>query len=477
MRYLRLLYRYITALLCFGFTGCTTVVAGKKASVYGCVLLGHNEDNGSEESELYKVPYKDHLRGDIAVTKEGGMIPQAERTLAYLWSETPRESFCDFYLNQCGVAVTNNMSFSKLNDMDAMKRTGQLSDGGIDYWLSRLISERSSSARDGVEIFQSLINRFGYNVGGRVYVIADRNEAWVICAAAGKHYFARRVPDDEVVIVPNSYTSGDLSRTTSDDVIYSPDLVKDAETYGFFDSRKGPFRFDLAFGADGQGILSERGFDIRMWVGQRALLGYDPERRELPFSVKPAEPMDMDKMKRLLRDHNEGTEFDVTGNYGMTPHRSGDSTICRHDTKKSIIAQFRDGKPEGQDAVMWMAMRNPCSSIYVPFYIGAESVPGIYGSIDHAEAIATHFNRSTANTNYSWKVFSELKEVTDSKYGAVIGTLKAEIEAFEKGIDEKMTVFENDAAIADLSGFTEDIADMACIKGSQLTDMMIRGDI
>ncbi|KAJ5589865.1 peptidase family C69-domain-containing protein [Penicillium hetheringtonii] len=52
--------------------------------------------------------------------------------------------------------------------------------------LARLVMERASSAREGVEIIGDLIRKYGYSdYGGNTHLIADKDEGWIVWEFAG----------------------------------------------------------------------------------------------------------------------------------------------------------------------------------------------------------------------------------------------------------------------------------------------------
>ena len=204
-KYLKLFKTVFLHTLCLGFGGCTTVVAGKKASAYGSVLIGHNEDNKGTVSSLNLVPGLNHEASEVVELNGGGVVPQVGTTWSYLWSEIPGQFFCDFYLNEWGVIVTSNSATSKERDIERLKKEGRIVNGGIDYWLRRLVAERARNAREGLDIATSLLDMFGYTDTGRMYTIADHEDTWILHVIAGKEYCARRLPDDEVSVIPNAF--------------------------------------------------------------------------------------------------------------------------------------------------------------------------------------------------------------------------------------------------------------------------------
>ncbi len=86
-------------------------------------------------------------------------------------------------LNEYGVAVRDIWSPSRreLIDMTPKDQTGpNYSD------LSKIVLERSKSAREGVQIIADLTGQFGESTyGGNSHIIADSKEAWVVIQFAG----------------------------------------------------------------------------------------------------------------------------------------------------------------------------------------------------------------------------------------------------------------------------------------------------
>ena len=101
-----------------------------------------------------------------------------------------------------GVLVCSNSARTE-NSCDP----GELVDGGIGYNLRRAVAERAVSARNAVEVLTGLVSRWGYASPGRLYTVADSREAWIVQVVFGRRsWVARRVPDDEVALLPNCYT-------------------------------------------------------------------------------------------------------------------------------------------------------------------------------------------------------------------------------------------------------------------------------
>ena len=166
----------------------------------------------------HKVPRRSYPAGATVMLRNGGSLEQVKETWAYIWSEMPGMSFSDSYVNEWGVTVASDNCPSR-------EDKPELTDGGIGYMLRRLVAERAKTAREGVLLAGELVERFGYVDSGRTYIIADPKEGWLLCVVNGKHWLARRVPDDEVAMVANTYTIHEVILSNKANFLASADIV------------------------------------------------------------------------------------------------------------------------------------------------------------------------------------------------------------------------------------------------------------
>ena len=199
---------------------CFGVIAGRKATTDSCVYLAHNEDSGGEQMlNIYNVP-------------------AGKDNLAYLWFEFPGNATADHYLNEYGVCIASDRCASREDRAE----------GSVCYEVRDAVGRHARSAREGVHIIGKMVEEFGYSDTGRSYLLADRNEGWVCSVVRGRHWVARRVPDDEIMTIPNYYviTEVDLSDTVN--FLGSADLVRYARRRGWYKPRRdGAFNFRLAY--------------------------------------------------------------------------------------------------------------------------------------------------------------------------------------------------------------------------------------
>jgi dipeptidase len=407
--------------------GCSTVVVGKKASVTGEVLLGHNEDNeGRLVVACYRMPRLKHSQGEMSVAEEGmAKIPQVAETAAYLWWETIADwkaSYSDNFVNEYGVAVVSDSCWP------SKEMHGELVEGGIGYALRRTIAERARTAREGVDIAAALVDRYGYADSGRTYVVVDKNEGWLFEVVMGKHYVARRVADDEVAFIPNWYTIREVDLKDKERWVASPGLVSYAVKQGWF-TPKAPgdmSAFDFA-----KAYMSPEMYDTHWKITKNPRQDYNVLRhkyalemirggsfgydRDYPFAVKPARKMGLEDLMALFRTHYEGKPDYRTTSPANSPHSL--ATICASETQESLIIQLRENP---DFTVVWWTAGRPCTSVYMPWYLGIQRVPVGYGWKDPVEAMASHFKPSeddlSHNPERAWWAFMDLQNGLESRY-------------------------------------------------------------
>ncbi len=410
---------------------CFTIVAGKKATADGSVLLAHNEDDvGRQLVNVIKVPSQERRRGEPLALKEGGSLPQGGSTPGLLWLQMPGSDFADSYVNEYGVAITSNACLSR-------EDRAELSDGGIGFSLRRLVAERARSAREGVRIAGELIARFGYASSGRTYTIADAGEGWLLHAVKGKHWVACRVPDNEVAVMANRYTIGHVDLNDHERFQGSPDLVEYAARRGWYDPRRdGEFDFARAY-SDPANYADMRNV-MRQWRGT-ALLAAKPPKLEapLPFSFRPEDPLRRRDLFRVLRDHYEGTKHDLTDRYrGGSPNSGKNRTICTESTQYAFVAHLRSWPDPDIAHVVWIALRRPDSNAFSPWYVAMENAPEGASREKADAAWRNHFLPLPAQAfddpGHSFSAYARLSEAVDRQYRARIEKVQKVWRNFEE---------------------------------------------
>ena len=252
---------------------CFGIIAGREATVGGNVLFAHNEDDGGEQMlNIWKMPATD-------------------RSFSYLWFEFPGLKNADCFLNEWGVSLATDKCASR-EDCEP---------GIIQYELRTAVAQRATSARAGVELIGRLVEDYGYADTGRSYLIADAGEAWVCSVVKGHHWVAQRVPDDEVMVIPNYYVIGEVNLSDKENFLGSADLVEYAVSKGWYDPSGGkPFNFRLAY--SDPATLNSNFNKTRHEAAQTVLFGDAILGDEAVFSRKPIRKVGREDLQRILSE-------------------------------------------------------------------------------------------------------------------------------------------------------------------------------
>lgn len=389
---------------------CSSLAAGKKATVDKSVLFGHNEDDGPCPTLMHVVPRIDHEPGETIELWNGGTLEQVVgETWAYTWSYMPGYAFSDSYLNEWGVAIASDASGSR------EPYPGDLTDGGITYWTRRVVAERAKTAREGVLLIGEMNETFGYASSGRTLIVADPKEAWLVQQVRGRHWCAQRVPDDHVAFIPNRYTIREVNLKDKKNFLASPDLIEHAIDMGWYDPDGGePFEFAKAYGRN----ITK--MDTRQWAALRLLTGieYDPDEMA-PFSVKPNRKLSVEDIIEVLRTHYEGTEYEPEWVDPHWPHSGDPRRICVGSTQESFVMQLRSYMPSFVGNVYWRAQGTPCSTVYSPWYSGILEIPKPYtvGKSNRTSAPPEYYDPDAADDmNSAYWAFRKMADLVEEDY-------------------------------------------------------------
>lgn len=461
----------VLGLLASSVWGCYAIVVGKDASVDGAVLLGHNEQNdGQRFINFRKVPRIRHKAGEKIKLTGGAQIEQVGESYAFLWSENPGASYSDAYLNEWGVAIVSDACRGHKEGPTKLEVRGQLTQGGISYLLRRLIIERAKTAREGVQIGGQLIEQVGYPQT-RTLVIADRNEAWLLSMAGGRHWAAQRVPDDEVVLLPSVYIIGEINPRDKKNFLCSPGLIEYATERGWYNPAGGkPFRFWQVFGPERKKLM-----DIRQWRGQCEVTGKiiaeEPDR-QLPFSVRPDRKLSIKDVVTILRFHGQGA-------------------ICNKVTQEAAVFQLRSKLPTEIGCVYWRTSAAPCTSVLTPWYIGITETPHQYYQqvdINKQLTLEHHFSESPEkfrpDDKHAWWVFKKLQDEVRRDYAKRVKIVRQQWDKYEAWLFDEQAEIERkalklyrkdkSAAMGHLTDYCRNTAIKAVNKARELTGELER---
>jgi hypothetical protein len=333
---------------------------GKNLTADGSVMVGGTgEEVSSHWLQLF--PARDHGPSEtisVGVTEAATIpgklidIPQVRHTYRYLSMEySDYEGFppplTNGGLNEKGVAVRDVWATNRqeLVEMTPVPQRGvQYSD------LARIVLERASTAREGVEIIGDLVRRHNYaTYGGNTHLIADKDEGWVVWEFAGgkRLWAAQRLRDDEVrVLYPGYIEEFPVDFANSDDFMGSENLVSFAVEHGWWNPESGePFNIFKVYGVQGKDVSARNGGF--KYMSQAALEN----------ATSAMAPVTEDDLMERVRDPRIADDEAGYGQVVSLHNRTADPDLLR----------------------LWVAATGSVAAPFVPWYLGVESIPPEFG--------------------------------------------------------------------------------------------------
>ncbi|MCA1809421.1 MAG: C69 family dipeptidase, partial [Lentisphaerae bacterium] len=334
---------------------CTTMIITPGATENGAMYVVHSDDGHLSDARLMYVPAADHAPGSMRpvhfdpvsigelpqyaafeyrrytgsargpdyempgkpLTEPIGYIPQVPHTYAY-------------FDGNYGIMNEHQLMFGECTD-------GSKTDGALpgpkrlfySAELARVALERCTNALAAVKLIGELIDTYGFYGTGETLPVADSREGWVIEMAPGPGavpglWVAQRVPDGEVFMAANQFRIREIDPENPDQLI-GAHVYQTAREQGWWNPDDGKLDWleTVSLGEYNHPYYSLR----RVWrlldklAPARAFSPWveDGYTRDYPFSVKPERSLTRRDVLELLRDHYEGTEFDMSQGVAAGP--------------------------------------------------------------------------------------------------------------------------------------------------------------
>ena len=382
---------------------CTSIVVSRGASKDGSVMISYSADAPFMPRLLY-VPGGKHQPGELIQVRawENDRLCGPVKQVAQTYSV---------------VGLMNEHQLSLGETTTGGRRELRDPTGMLDYDALMLLTlQRAKTAREAIKMVDELAREYGYQSTGETFSIADPNEAWIMeligkgPGQKGIVWVAARVPDGMITAHAN------LSRITTfplndpENWLYSPDVISFAIEKKFYstDSQK-PFSYRDAY-HPGIGASQKRSCAGRVWSIYRrsaesqqfsdAFFRGKEGAEDYPLFIKPDKPLAASDVMALMRDHFEGTPYDMTkgldaGPFG-TPYRYRDLSfkvdgasfmwerpISTQQAGFVTVSQSRKGMPDAVGGVTWFTPDDASTSCFTPFYCGITALPGPYVKGDY----------------------------------------------------------------------------------------------
>jgi len=415
-------------------TGCTNFLISRGASVDGTTMITYAADSHVLYGELYYTPAAVHQEGDMLDIYEWdtgkylGQIKQVRKTYSVVGN-----------MNEFQVAIGETTYGGR---KELRSKTAIMDYGSLIY----VTLQRAKTAREAILTMGKLVEKYGYYSKGESFSISDKNEVWIMDLIGkgqkekGAVWVARRVPE--------GYVSGHANQARirkfplhDKNTLYAKDVISFARKQGYFKGKDKDFSFVDAYAPLSYGAI--RFCEARVWAMFKRIapsmnfssdyIDGKPNAMPFPLWIKPDKKLSVHDVMELMRDHFEGTKFDMTKGVGAgaynLPYRwrplvwevdgvkyCNERATSTQQTGFSFVAQSRTKLPDPIGGILWFGVDDTNSTVYTPMYCGIRSVPKSF------EVGNGSFNQFTWKSAF-W-VFNFVSNYAYSRYSEMILDIK-----------------------------------------------------
>lgn len=388
----------LLGLMPMGADACTNLIVGKKASADGSTIISYAADSHTLYGDLQYLPAADHKAGEMRKIidwdsgKYLGEIPEVAHTYAVVGNTNE---------HQVTIGESTWGGRPELEDT-----TGIVDYGSLIY----IALQRSKTAREALTVMTDLVAKYGYRSEGESFSIGDPNEVWVLdligkgSKERGAVWVAVRIPDDCISGHANQPRIHTFPLKDKANCLYSKDVISFARKMGYFNGKDEEFDFSFTYCPADWGTL--RGCDARVWsyfnrfkAGMDAYLPFIDGKKNapvMPLYVKPDRKVSVRDVQNMMRDHFEGTPFDMTKDKGSkilydVPYRwrpmeykvdgkeyLHERAISTQQTGWVYVAQMRSWLPDPIGGLVWFGVDDANTAVFVPMYCCINEIPKSY---------------------------------------------------------------------------------------------------
>lgn len=396
---------------------CTTILIGKDASYDGSTIVARNEDSGAGQfcAKRLAVMKPQDQPGVYKSVLSHVEIPLPEKPQQYTYlpnSDTVEGIWGAYGVNEKNVSMTatetltTNARVAGADPLVVYKKAENGEEeivGGIgEEDMVTITLPYITSAREGVKRLGSLLETYGtYEMNGIAF--QDENEIWWLETIGGHNWMAKRVPDNEYVVMPNQLgiDSFDFEDAYGHKKNYMcSENLKKLVQENHLDLRMDPeeeFNPREAFGShdDADHIYNTprawamlRYFNPHTyaWDGPDAECG--PESDNLPWSLVPEKKITVEEVKWVLSNHFQGTPYDV---YSRNSKYAGIYRSIGVNRNNALgLVQIRPYMPQPLKALQWVALGSNVFNAMLPLYPHVDKMPE-YLSAGHVKPTTDDF--------------------------------------------------------------------------------------
>ena len=378
--------------------GCTTILVGKKATYDGSTMIARNDDGHFDVKKLTVFdPAKQQKVYKSKISHLSIELSKKALRCTYTPSVDPKNGiWAANGINEANVGMTATETITSnprvlgadpyVVYQEKKGRNKEVAGGIGEEDLVVLVLPYIRSARQGVERLGELLEKYGtYEANGIAF--NDEDECWWLETIGGHHWIAKRVRDDEYVMMPNQFgmDSFDLDDAygPKKEHLCSKDLKNFMKDNHLDLNTDGSFNPRYVFGShsDADHVYNTprawymgRYFNPNTykWDGPNA--DFTPESDDIPWSMVPEKKITVEDVKYILSSYYQGTPYN--------PYQKADvdtkgiyRPIGISRTGVMAVLQIRGYMPKELKGVEWVCFgANPFNTL-VPVYTFTAKIP------------------------------------------------------------------------------------------------------
>lgn len=412
---------------------CTTLLVGKKASNDGSTMIARTDDGYFDVKKMVVIdPRKQPRTYKSVIAHLTVSLPENPLRYTSCPNVDPAEGIWPATgINEANVGMSATETITtnpRVLGADPMvryrkaKRRGEKDvPGGIgEEDLVTLVLPYIRSAREGVLRLGKLLEQYGtYESNGIAF--NDENEIWWMETIGGHHWIARRVADEECVVMPNQFG---LDRFDFEDAfgpgtenLCSADLKTFIAENHLDTNNDGHFNPRNCFGSRSD---SDHVYNTpRAWFMGRYLCptkyrweednaDFTPQSDNIPWSFVPERKVTVEDVKYILSSYYQGTPYNPYA-HAEDPRKGIYRTIGINRTGVMGICQIRGGMPDALKGVEWICFGSTSFDTVLPVYTGVSKLP----------KYLTNVTTDVSTENFYWGS-RLIGALADPHYGAAI---------------------------------------------------------
>ena len=385
--------------------GCTNLLVTKGASKDGSTMVSYSADSHTRFGALVFYPAAKYPEGAMLKIYEWGKgkylgeIPQARETYRVIGNMNEHQ------------VIIGESTWGGLEFM--FDPTGKVDYGSLMY----IALQRAKTAREAIKVITTLANEYGYASTGESISIADPNEVWFLEIIGkkpevvdgkninkGAVWVAIKLPEGTVSAHANQARITTFPLNDPENCLYAKDVIDHARKIGLYNGADKDFSFADTYGPADAGTI--RGCDARVWSffnkyaeeDMSKYIGYasgrEPKNR-MPLYVKAKQKLSVKDVADMMRDHYEGTPFDMRCDIGAggneLPYRwrpmtykvdgqefLNERAIATQQTGFWFVGQSRSFMPNEIGGIFWFGVDDAATSPLTPFYTSSLAISKHY---------------------------------------------------------------------------------------------------